>query len=254
LAQHLTKNSKEIPAIALIALPKPTRTQAWNEQRIRESFRRDSGRDPTEQEMLGKAALFVDGSGYAQHIGPLRSGWDELVGPRTSAWNAQYRTAETTRKTTGCNGATGPAEYEFVEDLKGDLDAIVRHERAIVAPIRELERWAPEQLRRDKEFILKAIPTWQAHFPEVDATTIRGSVAKHEARAIDEPRRMYRELFPGGNPTTEYRYAIPLLAGLLGALGGAAAGAGADYLGDQMYRRRKSFRDTLRELWNERRR
>jgi hypothetical protein len=228
-AQLIDKAGTEVPAIAHLPILTSPKTEAWNEQRIRESFKREFDRDPTREEMIQRAQYFKSGSQYEQNIDPARGLWVQITNGDAATWQRMHTTARTVAdKKTGCHSVPGPDEYEFAQQMQGRLSTFIQHEQNITQPIVQTIAAAPKLERTIKEFILAQEPTWAAHYTDINPDSIRQSASKLEGEVIKQARAIYAANIPGGNPTTEYRLWVPFVWLLGGALVGAGIGFGVD--------------------------
>jgi hypothetical protein len=234
-ARTLENGGKQVPSIQHLLIAEPTATNAWNEQVIRQSWRRShKGQEPTEMQMLMVARFYKTGSQYEQRIDRIRSTWLHLIGSDARTWRRNLATSRTTKKTTGCHSTSGPAEYEFAQAMDTRLQFVIANEQAITAPIRSAIMNARRILRRIGEFILKQSPPKLAHFTDIDPDKIKGSTSSASRDVIKMARNMYIENIPRGNTDTRYRIGLVLLVALLAGAVGAGAGVGVDYLIDTL--------------------
>ncbi|MBS3086202.1 hypothetical protein J4422_00700 [Candidatus Pacearchaeota archaeon] len=235
-SQELTKAKEKVPGIKRLKIETPGRTEAWNEQVIRESFKKLHKREPTEQEMLQAAQFYKTGSQYELNIDEARSLWTQITNQDSQQWQRYLSTAKTTRKTTGCHSTSGPAEYEFAQEVQGRLGDFIEHEQNITNGMKDAIYNIPKIENKIKIFFLRQNPTMTAHYPEIKEDEIKGSKSKLARQVISDSRKLYQENIPNGNPDTSYRLWLPFLFSLLGGTLGGLAGWGADALIDRVRR------------------
>lgn len=229
-SRKLSLAKQRVPEIKHLKIEVPTKTNAWNEQVIRQSFRHMKRGDPTEAEMLEAARFFKTGSQYELNIGDAIVLWNQFTGPDREKWQDYLSTAKTTYERTGCHSTPGPIEFEFAQDIQGRLGAFVKHEQNITTGIKRAIVEVPSLERKVKGFFVKQNPTMNAHFSEVDKTKIKKSAGRLSREIISESKSLYRDNIPKGNEDTHYRFGVLLAYTLLGSLLGGLAGVGVDKL------------------------
>ena len=232
-SQGLARAKQRVPEINHIEIEVAPRTKAWNEQVIRQSFRRMHNREPTEAEMLQASRFYKTGSQYELNIDPARGLWRSFTNQDMRTWQNYLATARTTRRTTGCHLTTGPREYEFAQDIQGGLSQFIQHEQNISRGIRNAINNVSSLERKIKVFFVRQNPAMRAHFPELADSQIKGSTRSLSRQIISEARKLYRENIPNGNTDTSYRFGMVFLYALIGSLFGGLAGLGADALVDK---------------------
>ncbi len=232
-SQKLVIAKKRVPEIKRLEIEVPNSTNAWNEQVIRQSFRRMKKRDPTEAEMLEASRFYKTGSQYELNIGEARSLWSQFTGQDTKTWQKYLSTAKTTSETTGCHSTPGPIEYEFAQDIQGRFSSLIDHEQNITTGIRKAIIEVPKLEQKIKEFFVVQNPTKGAHFPEIKRSEIKSSPRKLSREVISGSRDLYRANIPKGNPDTSYRFGVLSLYILFGGVLGGLAGLGVDALVDK---------------------
>ena len=234
-SQALIQSGQRVPNIQRLQIETPTHTNAWNEQVIRQSFRKMHNREPTQDEMLQASQLFKTGSQYEIHIDSARSLWSQFIGSDSRIWRNYLSTARTTHKTTGCYSTSGPREYEFAEDLQRRFGSFIEHEQSITRGMGDAISGVPELEHKIKLFFVRQNPTMRVHYPELTDEEIRNSHSPRRLsrEVISEARNLYRQNIPKGNIDTGYRPGMVALFSLLGGILGGLAGLGTDTLLDK---------------------
>lgn len=235
VSQRLIKAGQRVPEIKRIQIEVPTHTNAWNEQVIKQTFRKMRGREPTETEMLQAARFYKTGSQYELNIDEARSLWNHFISKDTETWQHYLSTARTTKKTTGCYSTLGPVEYEFAKDMQRRLESFIEHEQNITGGMVTAINGVPNLEHKIKVFILQQNPPMRGHYPELKDSELVGSPRKLANQVIAEAREMYKTNIPNGNEDTSYRLGRVFLFTLLGGVLGGLAGLGLDTLVDRMY-------------------
>lgn len=229
-SQKLSLAKQKVPQIKHLKIETPDKTNAWNEQVIRQSFKRANGRNPTEAEMLEASRFYKTGSQYEKNIGDAINSWSDLTNGDAAKWRSHLATAKTSRKTTGCHSTNGPIEYEFAQEMQGKLSEVMEHEQNITTGMKRVITDVPKLEQKIKEFFVLQHPTMWAHFPELDTEKLKGSPRKLSKEIISGARNLYGLNIPNGNTDTSYRFWVPFLYVLGGAVLGGLAGLGADAL------------------------
>ncbi len=246
-SRKLTAAKQRVSEIKHLKIEVPTKTNAWNEQVIGQSYRHMKKRNPTEGEMLEAARFFKTGSQYELNIGDAIVLWNQFTNQDTKTWQKYLSTAKTTHRNTGCYPVPGPVEFEFAQDIQRRFGSLIKHEQNITRGIRESITKAPALEQKIKEFFLKQNPAMKAHFPENDGSKIKSSVGRLSREVISESRELYKANIPKGNEDTHYRFEVLLAYTLLGSLLGGLAGLGADVLVEKYVAPRfRSFNNSWR--------
>ena len=232
-SKKLEEAKQRVPEVKHLEIEVPTKTNAWNEQVIRQGFRRTQKREPTEAEMLEASRFFKTGSQYELNIGEAIGLWKQFIGQDTKKWQDYRLTAKTDHETTGCHSTPGPIGYEFAEDIQRRLSSFITHEQNITTGIRKAITEVPVLERKVKEFFVAQNPTMGAHFPEIKKSEIKSSPRRLSKEIISGSRDLYKANIPRGNMDTSYRAGMTFLYILLGGVLGGLAGLGADALVDK---------------------
>lgn len=232
----LENNGKQVPSIQHLPIAEPTQTSAWNEQVIRQSWRRShKGQEPTAAQMLAVARFYKTGSQYEQRIDQIRGTWSRLIGSDAITWRHNLATSRTMKKTTGCHATLGPAEYEFAQAVDQRLKFVIDNEQAITSPMRSTILDAHRILQRIGEFVLKQSPPKRSHFSNINPDAIKGSTSSASRDVIRMARNMYIQNIPQGNTDTRYRLGLVFMVAFVAAAAGAGVGAGVDALLERIF-------------------
>lgn len=229
----LIETRERVPDIQRLQIEVPLSTEAWNEQVIRQGFRREHGRNPTEEEILQTAQTYKTGSQYELNIDLARGLWHRIINGDAQAWSRYVTTARTTSKTTGCHGTEGPVEYEFARLMQRRLQRFIEHEQSITRGMHSAIRNVPDLEHRIKVFIIRKNKPLRGHFPELSDEEITGSPHRLAREIIRDSRILYNDNIPKGNEDTSYCIWKVLLYGLAGGFLGGLAGFGVDALVDK---------------------